>query len=547
MAIINQDAVLSGGGSGESGGEGGGNTSFSITELDLLAIAQKTPSTMHLTPDVNNIIQGTNVIGEVKTAEPPPPEFFYDAYALSNAQNMLLQANNMFVPDTANNPFAAFRGDIAALGASQYLLNLGDQQHTFIHFKNSQTNDILELHIDNAYQRVQLAGQVAAYVTEQVNSLVFQITEQNSVRVLKWNNSLDVRPNLGSLPSGFDTVSILVSQNDGSTPIEHTASQFVQLARGNNLVTLNPISAYFKATTGQFKLSLDSAKSGALYIFNIDSQPTDKLTYSEVGANYLNNIAIGVQSLGNGNIFLLVGRMVGESALSIQISDAVGIENFIFKLVDSTIFDIYRNQATEETKIGTINFGQTILPYFQTVCEFPAAEIDSFGFDLSQSYESLIYRLPNSAVDGDTYHLLTGGTLFNKELLTGDYITVYANKTNVAINRLPKIPLRKKLPIKRIANYIDIANLYVIYDEQIGLIKLEGDYHHGDNSYVGLMFSVDVSSLSNTISVKSSIVGIVAGSALAFNVELVEGQIQISTSDTSYGQHMFTGSVIGEV
>lgn len=159
MAIINQDAVLSGGGSGESGGEGGGNTSFSITELDLLAIAQKTPSTMHLTPDLNNFIEGTNIIGEVKTAEPPPPELIYDAYTLSNAQNMLLQANNMFVPDTANNPFAAFSGDIGPLLESQYLIVVGDQQHTFIQFKNSQTNEMLELHVDNQTLRVKILGQ----------------------------------------------------------------------------------------------------------------------------------------------------------------------------------------------------------------------------------------------------------------------------------------------------------------------------------------------------------------------------------------------------
>lgn len=544
MAVINQDAVLSGGGSGESGGgDGGGNTSFSITDLDLLAVAQKTPSTMQLTPDLDNFIQGTNSVGEVKTAEPPPSELFYDAYTLSNAQNMLLQANNMFVPDIANNPMAAFGGDIAALGASQYLINLGNQQHTFIHFKNSQTNEILELHIDNAYQRVKIAGQVAAYVTEPVNSLVIQITEQNSVRVLKWNSSLDVRPNISSLPLGFDKVSFLVSQNDGSTPIEHTTSQFVQLARGNYLVTLKPISAYFKATTGQFKLSLDSAKAGALYIFNIDSQPTDKLTYSEVAGNYLNNIAIGVQSIGNGNIFLLVGRMVGETALSIQIADATGIENFIFKFVNNTSFEIYRDEA----KIGEIDFFQNILPYFQTVCEFPAAEIDSFGFDLSQSYESLNYRLPNSAADGDTYHLLTGGTLFNKQLLTGDYITVYANKTNIAINRLPKLPIKKRLPIIRYANYISVENLYAIYDEQLGTITIEGEYYHSDDGTVGGMFAVDISSISQQIRVKSNLVGIVASSTYTFDVELVDGRININTSSGTYGQHLFLGLVVGVV
>lgn len=360
---------------------------------------------------------------------------------------------------------------------------------------------------------------------------------------MQCNGSTTEIPHNLELPAGYDTVSIVVSKSYGIDPIEHSSSQYVQLARGNLLFARMPISAYFKATSGQFKLSLDSSKVSALYLFNIDSQPVDKLTYAEVATNYLNNIAIGMQSNGDGHIFLSLGVMGSVSILSIEVNDAVEIENFIFKFVDSNTFEVFRSA----TKIGSIDFGQTILPFFQTVCEIPAPDIDSFGFDLSQSYESLDYRLPNSAVDGDTYHLLTGGTLFNKELLRGDYITVYANKTNVAINRLSKIPLRKKLPIKRIANYTNLANLYAIYDEQIGLIKLEGEYHHGDLSYVGLMFSVDVSSLSNTISVKSSIVGIVAGSALAFNVELVEGQIQVSTSDTSYGQHIFIGSVIGEV
>lgn len=524
--------------------QGGGNSSVKpITDLDLVATANKVNSTMQLTLDVNNYIQGTNILGEVKTPEPPPSEIFYDAYTLSNAQNMLLQANNMFVPDSANNPMAAFSGEIIALGGSQFLINLGDQQHTFLHFKNSQTNEILELHIDNAYQRIKLAGQIAVYATELMNSLVIQINEQNSVRILKWNNSLDVRPNLGSLPMGYDTVSILVSQGDGVTQVEHTASQFVQIARGNNLVTLKPISAYFKATSGKFALNFDSSKSGVLYLFNLAAQPIDKLTYAEVASNYLNNVAIAIQSMGNGALFLQVGSVTGQPSISFDITDAIGIESFTFEFINSKAFDIYRG----ELKLGTINFENDLLPFFQTVSEFPAPEMDSFGFDLSQSYEYLNYQLPNNSADGDIFYLLTGGSLFNKELQAGDYITVYAERTNVAINRLPKIPIRKKLPVLRIANYISVENLFAIYDEQLGTITIIGEYHHGDYGTVGAMFSIDVSSISKPITVKNYLVGIVAASAYTFDVEHVDGRININTSSSTYGQHLFMGLVVGVV
>lgn len=522
--------------------EQSGGNSNDILDLNLIDIADKIQTTMNLTPDVNNYIDGTNIIGDVKTPTPLPPEIYYDQYTLINSQNMILQPNSTFVPDELNNPMLVFSGDISALSPSQYLINIGQQEHTFIHFKNSSTNEILELHIDNSTLRITLAGQVAVYANSLVTSIVIEIYANNTIRVLKWNDSLDVRPNLGSLPSGFDIISMIVSKNDGSTPVEHTSSQFIQIARGINLVTLKPLSAYFKVTKGKFTLKIDSTKSGALYIFNRDTQPTSKLTYQYVTQNYINNIALGIQSLGNGSIFLLIGRVVGENSLSIQINDAVGIESFTFEILNNTTIDIYRGNV----KIGNINVLQDILPYYQTVCEFPAPELDSFGYDFTDSYEQLNYRLPLDANDGDTYYLLSDGTLFNKQLQIGDYITVYANKSNVAITRLPVIPIRKKLPIIRNANYITIEDLYAIYDEQTGTITLSGSYHHSDDSTIGLMFMIDVSSINKPIILKSGFVGLVSGNIYYFNTELTDGKIYINTLDSTIGTNIFLNTVIGE-
>lgn len=521
----------------------GANYNYLVNELDLIASAEKVFTTMHLTPDLDNYIQGNNSVGEVKTAEIPPPELFYDAYTLSNAQNMLMQPDNMFVPDQTNNPIAFFSGDIDALAASQYKINLGDQQHTFIHFKNSQTNQILEIHIDNELRRVQNGLEVAVFPNEHVNNIIFAITEQNSVRILGWNDTVNVNPNNSALPVDYDTISIKVAKTDGVEVVEHTTDQFVQVVRGTNLVELRPISAFFKVFSGKFKLSVDSSTDGALYLFNRDTQPTEKLTYSDVAQKYLNNYAIGIQSIGNGNLFLLVGKVTGsQPAFNINIVDAVGTEEFSFEFLSSSTIDIYR----KDIKIGTALFEQDFLPYLQTVCEFPSTEFESFSFDFSESYELLDYKLPESAADGDIFHLTTGGTLFNKVLLPDDYITVYGNKTNIAINRLPKIPIRKSLPVYSNSNSLTTQNVYAIYDEQLGKITLGGEYYNGGLD-VGLMFYVDISSIENDISARLLLPMFVEGSTNFFNIEKVEGRLNFTSTSNTYGQNMIVGSIVAEV
>lgn len=525
------------------GGSGSGNNEFSVSDLDLNAIADKVFTTMHLTPDLDNYIQGNSSVGEVKTAEIPPPELFYDAYTLSNAQNMLMQPDNMFVPDQANNPIAFFSGEIESLAASQYRVNLGDQQHTFIQFKNSQTNATLEIHIDNEIRRIQNGLEVAVFPNEHVNNIIFAITDQNSVRILGWNDTVNVNPNNSALPIGFDTISIKVAKTDGVEVVEHTTDQFVQVVRGTNLVELRPISAYFKVFSGKFKLSVDTSKAGALYLFNRDTQPTEKLTYSNVALTYLNNYAIGIQSIGNGNLFLLVGKVTGsQPAFNINIDDAVGIEEFSFEFVSSRTMYIYRN----DTKIGTALFDQDFLPYLQTVCEFPSTEFESFGYDFSESYELLDYKLPESAADGDVFHLTTGGTLFNKVLLPDDYITVYGNKSNIAINRLPKIPIRKTLQVISNSNSITTQNVYAIYDEQLGIITLGGEYYNG-GSDVGLLFYIDISNIDKDINSRLLLPMFVEGSTNFFNIEKVEGRLNFTSTSNTYGQNMIVGSIVAEV
>ncbi|MGJ8757469.1 hypothetical protein ACSFV5_07425 [Acinetobacter sp. HC8-3S] len=519
----------------------GGNFNFSLQELNLVATAEKIYSTMQLTPDLDNFIQGTSAVGDVKTVQPPPPELFYDAYTLSNAQNMLLQQNNMFVPDEANNPFASFSGDIEALANSQYKINIGDQLHTYIYFRSSQNEESLEIYIDNVSLRVQVAGQTAYSSNVTITEIVFKVDQ--TVQLLSCNGSNNVNPNNGALPSNYDMTSLLVSKVSGADVVEHSQAQYVQLARGNNLVALRPLSAYFKATKGKFTLSFDSSNLGAFYLFNLENQPIDKLTYSEVAANYLNNMALAIQNNADGNLFLSFGSVVAQPALSLQFSDASGIEDFTFDLIDLKTIDVYRKLQ----KVGTVKLSNELLPYFQTACELPMPLFNSFGFNLSQSFELLNYKLPDTASDGDIFHLQSGGTLFNKELLVGDYITVYANKTNVSINRLPEGDKRKSLYVSLVtASGTSIDNIFAIYDVEIGIISLSGYFYMG-SPYTGSLFLIDVTdipikSTKNSYSINNGDITPLTISSMDDNTLAV-----VLNNSSATGQHVIINSVIAEV
>lgn len=519
----------------------GGNFNFSLQELNLVSTAEKIYSMMQLTPDLDNYIDGTSSVGDVKTVEPLPPELFYDTYTLSNAQNLLMQQDNMFVPDEANNPIAAFSGEIGALSESQYLIKIGDQQHTFIQFKNSQTTEVNEIHIDNVTLKVQVAGQTAFSSNVPITEVVVQIGQ--TFQVLSCNGSSNINPNNGSYPTGYDTVVILACKTNGVELVEHTAAQYVQLARGNNLVAFRPLSAYFKATKGKFTLSFDSSNLGALYIFNLADQPIDKLTYSEVAANYLNNMALAIQNNADGNLFLSFGSVVGQPALSLQFSDASGIEDFTFDFIDLKTIDVYRKLQ----KVGTVKLSNDLLPYFQTACEIPMPLFDSFGFNLSQSFELLNYKLPDNAVDGDIFHLQSGGTLFNKELLVGDYITVYANKTNVAINRLPEGDKRESLYVSLVtASGTSIDNIFAIYDVELGIISLNGYFYMG-SPYTGPLFQIDVTDI--PIKSTKNLYSINNGDITPLSISSMDANTLgvVLNYSSATGQHVIINSVIAEV
>ena len=78
------------------GAGGGGSAPFSVEDLDLEAYADKVPSLMQLTSDVDQIIEGTASVGAVKASEPTPLVFQYADYVLTEAENIILGANATF-------------------------------------------------------------------------------------------------------------------------------------------------------------------------------------------------------------------------------------------------------------------------------------------------------------------------------------------------------------------------------------------------------------------------------------------------------------------
>ena len=124
------------------GAGGGGSAPFSVEDLDLEAYADKVPSLMQLTSDVDQIIEGTASVGAVKASEPTPLVFQYADYVLTEAENMILGANATFLPDVTQNPIAYCNGKIDMIADNDYLLTFGDQQYSDISFRNDTDQPI---------------------------------------------------------------------------------------------------------------------------------------------------------------------------------------------------------------------------------------------------------------------------------------------------------------------------------------------------------------------------------------------------------------------
>lgn len=254
-------------------------------------------------------------------------------------------------------------------------------------------------------------------------------------------------------------------------------------------------SAYFQFKKGSFDILVDFSLQETVILEIVHDEPTVATTFF---SQQNNPDYVGIAVTSQGSIMsVLVGDLYRGIGAIVQIFTPLPVETVTFVLTETTI-DIYN----KSNKIGSYTHDGNLGTYYHTMCEIGFPNTDKFRYNLTNTYEEIVYKLPDDAKDGDTYHLTTDGELFNKLLLVDDYITVYGNKTNVSIVRIPK-PLefkktRLKLPITLFnQNAADPNGLQAYYDTELNSVFLSGQYYFTELVTVEFprCFEIDVTSI----------------------------------------------------
>lgn len=253
------------------------------------------------------------------------------------------------------------------------------------------------------------------------------------------------------------------------------------------------LSAYFKCRTGKLSLTIDFSTHEVLILEISNNLPIKKRTFAEASIDP-NFFGIGVIPQG-ANLLIGYGNMFSDNASIIFLTPAQAQEEIIFELNENKI-DVYNKGI----QLGSFAHNGEIGHYFQTICEVEEQNTTTIRFDLSGCFESINYKLPDDSKDGDIFHLTTKGELFGHELLVGDYITLYGDKSNIAINRLQE-PL--KIPPNKVEIPITLHNqnggtagtLQAFYDSELKSIFLVGSFYFSENPADARVCTLDMSKI----------------------------------------------------
>lgn len=235
------------------------------------------------------------------------------------------------------------------------------------------------------------------------------------------------------------------------------------------------LSAYFRAVTGKFSITVDTTLSESAILEILDTEPTQKKTFAEGGQDP-EFLGIGIVAQGTG-LIILIGNLFTGTGLSVSITPTSDQETITFLLKDESI-EIYNKGV----QLGKFNHDGNLGTYFHTLPETEMVNANLLRFNLSEAFVSLDYKLPDDAKDGDIYHLTRAGYLFNQELLINDYITIHSNKSNILISRLPKEieskPTKIMIPVTRYHQSAGEDNmLQAYYDTELKNVLVVGMFY----------------------------------------------------------------------
>lgn len=208
------------------------------------------------------------------------------------------------------------------------------------------------------------------------------------------------------------------------------------------------ISAYFKGDSGRFAITVNTTNQVYVLLESVSVEPTTKKTQADLQAETKSLLILIMYS--KGSLVVQAGDLFNTAPdLDLTIFDPLPEETIEIEYLDVNTLRFYNKGFL----IGTYQQPTTIGQYFHTITDVNMPNGDRFQYNLTQLKQKT-YVLPETAKDGDIYHLNSAGILLNKELRVDDYIQIYDNKQNFILIRVPEdvpeIPTTEatKIPLK---------------------------------------------------------------------------------------------------
>ncbi|WP_151765758.1 hypothetical protein [Acinetobacter colistiniresistens] len=248
---------------------------------------------------------------------------------------------------------------------------------------------------------------------------------------------------------------------------------------------------YLKVIAGEIKLSIDRTQSSNNIFINQTLEPI--VAYDAGGMIPPASLIVGYAFL-NDVTFIILGTTDAPVQIMLPADELGPVEEVTF-VFDKNIIHVRHNGAVISTYTHPSEYGA----YWQLMNNIGVPDTFETTFDLSDASADLIYSLPETAKDGDIYHLTSEGVLFGKRLLVGDYITVYGDKSNVTVTRLPKEQLlttKITLPITYYLQDYSSKELKAYYDTELRAVFVFGLFHLSSfPNENNIVFEVDISQL----------------------------------------------------
>ncbi|RSN83373.1 hypothetical protein EA770_07200 [Acinetobacter baumannii] len=309
------------------------------------------------------------------------------------------------------------------------------------------------------------------------------VAQSGGVDLTDYYTKDEVDQIIADVPGGGGDYNFSVKELDLFATAQKVPSRMLITPDVNNTITGSNIAGkisannqikggYFKAIAGEVTISIDRTAQSNNIFLNQALEPI--VSYDGGGTIPPASLLFGCAFL-NDVTFIIVGTTDAPIQIVLPV-EGLGITEEVTFLFENNKIHVKHKGTVISTYTHPSEYGA----YWQLMNNIGVPDNYETIFNLSAASADLIYSLPETAKDGDNYHLTSEGILFGNKLLVGDYITVYGDKSNVTVVRLPKEQLlttKLTLPITYYLQDHSSKELKAYYDTELRAVFVFGLFH----------------------------------------------------------------------